>query len=182
VNGKSPVAPWRATGDFFILMSRSMKMRRLWIGGISLALACLMAGAACAQQEREPSLERYVGKSPDKQFLGLLEVRDPLKKLMGERLEEFLSRFQQVTPIDQVSRDIVAQGCVRSSCAAEQAAFAINLDTGGASAASLTQGRYMDIYSDTTKYNDLPPGLRRWISSRTSQSTHFKRIKLRFFK
>lgn len=72
---------------------------------------------------------------------------------------------------------------MRSNCAAEQAAFAIDLDTGTAAAASLTQGRYMDIYSKTTRsYNALPPGLRRWISSRTSQDPRFKRLEFRFHK
>jgi hypothetical protein len=159
-----------------------MKTRRLWKVCAHLTLACLIAGAAAAQ-EHDLSLERYVGKSPDRQFLALPAVHDPLARLLGHRLQTFLSRLQVVTPIDRVSRDIVAQGCVRDNCAAEQAAFTIDLDTGAAAAASLTQGRYMDIYSkNTTTYNDLPPGLRRWISSRTSRSPQFKHLKFRFFK
>ncbi len=159
-----------------------MRTRQLWKACTHLALACLLAGAAAAQ-ERDLGLKRYVGKFPDKQFLALPAVHDPMARLLGDRLEPFLSRFQVLTPIDQVSRDIVAQGCVRNKCAAEQAAFTIDLVTGAAAAAALTQGRYMDIYSKyTTAYDDLPPGLRRWISSRTSQSPHFKQMKFRFFK
>lgn len=159
-----------------------MKVRRLWKVCGHLALVCLLAGAAAAQ-ERDLGLDRYVGKSPDKQFLALPAVHDPLARLLGDRLEPFLSRFQVLRPIDRVSRDIVAQGCVRNNCAAEQAAFAIDLDTGAVAAASLTQGRYMDIYGkSTTSYDHLPPGLRRWISSRTSQDPHFKRLKFRFHK
>lgn len=146
------------------------------------ALILALAGLAQAQ-EQDLKLDNYVGKLPDKQFLELPGVHDPLARLLGERLRAFLDRFQVVRPIDQVSRDIVAEGCVRSHCAAEQAAFAIDLDTRAAAAASLTQGRYMDIYSkSTTNYNRLPPGLRHWISSRTSQITDFKRLKFRFHK
>jgi hypothetical protein len=159
-----------------------MKTRRLWKGCAHLAVACLMAGAAAAQ-ENYLSLDRWVGMQPNAQFMALPAVHGPLTRLLGDRLDQFLSRFQVVTPIDRVSRDIVAQGCVRDHCAAEQAAFAIDLDTGEAAAASLTQGRYMDIYSkSTTTYDDLPPGLRRWISSRSSQSSHFKRMKFGFHK
>ncbi|HEY2107323.1 MAG TPA: hypothetical protein VGH29_16100 [Candidatus Binataceae bacterium] len=159
-----------------------MKTGQLWKACAYLALACLMAGAAAAQ-ERDLGLDRYVGKSPDQQFLALPAVHDPLARLLGDRLKPFLSRFQVTTPIDQVSRDIVAQGCVRDNCKAEQAAFAIDLDTGAVAAASLTRGRYMDIYSkDTRSYNRLPPGLRRWISSRTSQDPRYRRLKVRFVK
>jgi hypothetical protein len=159
-----------------------MKTSRLWKVGAATALVCLMTGAAAAQG-RDMRLEWYVGKEPDKQFMALPAVHDPLARLLGERLDKFLNRFQELTPIDQVSRDVVAQGCVRDKCRNEQAAFAIDLDTGEAAAASLTQGRYMDIYSkNTTSYHDLPPGLRRWISSRTSQDPRFRRLKLRFFK
>ncbi len=147
-----------------------------------MALACALAGAAVAQ-ENYLSLDRWVGTPPNAQFMALPEVHTALSRLLGDGLDRFLSRFQAVTPIDRVSRDIVAQGCVRNNCAAEQAAFTIDLDTGEAAAASLTQGRYMDIYSkSTTTYAALPPGLRRWISSRTSQSSPFKRIKFRFHK
>lgn len=157
-------------------------MLRLWKGCACLALACLLAGMAAAQ-ERDLKLDRYVGKYPDKQFMALAAVHDPLARLMGDRLEAFLARFEELRRIDRVSRDIVAQGCVRNDCAAEQAAFSIDLDTGEATAASLTQGRYMDIYSKrTTTYDDLPPGLRRWIRSRTSQSTQFKKMQFRFYK
>lgn len=157
-------------------------MLRLWKGCACLALACLLAGAAAAQ-DRDLKLDRYVGKYPDKQFMALPAVHDPLARLMGDRLEAFLGRFEVLRPIDRVARDIVAQGCVRNDCAAEQAAFSIDLDTGEAAAASLTQGRYMDIYSkSTTTYDNLPPGLRRWIRSRTSQSTQFKKMQFRFYK
>lgn len=157
-------------------------MLRLWKGCACLALACLLAGAAAAQ-DRDLKLDRYLGKYPDKQFMALPAVHDPLARLMGDRLEAFLGRFEVLRPIDRVARDIVAQGCVRNDCAAEQAAFSIDLDTGEAAAASLTQGRYMDIYSkSTTTYDNLPPGLRRWIRSRTSQSTQFKKMQFRFYK
>jgi hypothetical protein len=120
---------------------------------------------------------------PDKQFLALPAVHDPLTRLLGHRLEPFLARFQQVTPIGQESRDIVVAGCLRNDCTYEQAAFTIDLDTGEAAAASLTQGKYMDIFSRTaTRYSLLPPGLRRWISSRTSQDPHFNQLKFRYFK
>jgi hypothetical protein len=147
-----------------------------------MAVLCLLAGSAAAR-DRDPSLDKYVGRYPDKQFLALAAVHDPLARLMGHRLKQFLARFQVLTPIDKVSDDLVAEGCVRHNCANEQAAFAIDLNTGAATAASLTEGRYMDIYSaSTAKYDDLPPGLRRWISSRTAQSTSFKKMKLRFVK
>jgi len=159
-----------------------MKTRRLWKVCAYLVVAGLLAGAAAAQ-ERDLKLDRYVGKYPDKQFMALRAVHDPLAKLMGDRLEPFLGRFQVLTPIGRVSRDIVAQGCVRDKCASEQAAFTIDLDSGEAAAASLTQGRYIDIYSNRTRsYDDLPPGLRQWISSRTSQNPHFKKLKIRFYK
>ena len=159
-----------------------MKTRRWWKVWAPVALAGLLTGAAAAQ-ERDLGLDRYVGKLPDQQFLALPAVHGPLARLLGKRLEAFLGRFQVVRPIGQVARDIVAEGCVRGDCVAEQAAFAIDLDTGAVAAASLTQGRYMDIYSKSTKkYDDLPPGLRHWISSRTSQSSHYKRIKFRFIK
>ncbi len=147
------------------------------------AAAAILAAVAAIAQDRDLGLDRYIGKNPDRQFLSLPAVHDPLARLLGDRLNAFLDRFQVVTPIDQVGRDIVAQGCVRDRCAAEQSAFAIDLDTGAAAAASLTRGRYMDIYSKTTRsYADLPPGLRRWISSRTSQDPHFKRLRFRYFK
>ncbi len=171
-----------AQPGIFLSGAWNMKKKRWWTAGASVAFAGLVA-VTVAAQERDLSLDRYVGKSPDQQFLKLPAVHDPLASLMGDRLGPFLGRFQVVTPIDRVSRDIVAQGCVKDNCAAEQAAFAIDLDTGEASAASLTQGRYMDIYSkNTTSYDDLPPGLRRWISSRTSQISDFKRIKFRYHK
>ncbi len=158
-----------------------MKRQRLWTQTAHLLLLlCLLAGAAAAQ-ENYLSLDKWVGKMPDRQFLALPAVHGALSSLLGDGLERFLGSFQQVTPIDRVSRDIVAQGCARNNCKAEQAAFAIDLDTGEASAATLTRGRYLDIYSkSTTSYDDLPPGLRRWISSRTSQDPHFKRLKFRF--
>jgi hypothetical protein len=150
--------------------------------GAFLLLACITTAGAAAQQ-RDLGLEQYVGKNPDQQFLALPAVHDPLARLMGKRLDAFVKRFQAVTPIDKVGRDIVAQGCVRDKCAAEQAAFAIDLDTGEVAAATLTQGRYMNIYSrKTSAYDDLPPGLRRWISSRTSQTGRFRRMKFRYFK
>lgn len=160
----------------------NMNTRRLRKAGAGLALACLLASAAIAQ-ERDLGLDKYVGKYPNKQFMALRVVHDPLARLMGDKLDAFVARFQVLTPIDRVSRDIVAAGCVKHNCAAEQAAFAIDLDTGAAAAASLTQGRYMDIYSkNTTGYGDLPPGLQRWISSRTSQSTSFRKMQFRYFK
>jgi len=159
-----------------------MKTLRWWKAGALLALVCLIAGAAAAQ-ERDLKLDRWVGKYPEKEFLSLPAVHDPLAHLMGDRLKRFLSRFQVVTPIDRVARDIVAAGCVRHDCADEQVAFALDLDTGKVAAASLRQGKYMDIYSnDTTTYDHLPPGLRRWISSRTSKSQRFKRMKFTFYK
>ena len=167
---------------FFYPGVTNMITRRLWKAGAGLALACLLASAAMAQ-ERDLGLDKYVGKYPNKQFMALPAVHNPLARLMGDKLDAFVARFQVLTPIDRVSRDIVAAGCVKHNCAAEQAAFAIDLDTGAAAAASLTQGKYMDIYSkNTTTYDDLPPGLRRWISSRTSQSTSFKKMQFRFFK
>jgi hypothetical protein len=162
--------------------ARPGKIRRLSKAGAYLALVCLLAGAAAAQ-EGDLRLDRYVGKLPDQQFLSLPPVRDPLARLLGERLNSFLTRFQQIRPIGQISRDIVAEGCVRDNCANEQVAFAINLDTGQASAASLTHGRYMDVYSmTTTYYGRLPPGLRRWISSRTSQDPRYRQLTVRWFK
>jgi hypothetical protein len=159
-----------------------MNKQRLRMSWIGMALICLLAGSA-AGQYRDLSLDQYVGKYPDKQFLALAAVHDPLTRLLGRRLKPFLARFQVLTPIDKVSDDVVAQGCVRHNCTNEQAAFAINLNTGAATAASLTEGRYMDIYSaSTAKYDDLPPGLRRWIRSRTSQSTSFKKMRFRFVK
>lgn len=150
--------------------------------GAFLWLACITAPGAAAQP-RDLGLEQYVGKNPGQQFLALPAVHDPLSRLMGKRLDGFVKRFQAVTPIDKVGRDIVAQGCVRDKCAAEQAAFAIDLDTGEVAAATLTQGRYMNVYSrKTSTYDDLPPGLRRWISSRTSQTGRFRRMEFRYFK
>lgn len=147
-----------------------------------MMVAGLMAAGAAAQYQ-SPGLDKYVGRYPDHRFMALPAVHDPLASLLGERLGRFLKRFQVLSPIDKVSNEVVAQGCVRHHCANEQAAFAIDLDTGAATAASLTQGKYMDIYSkSTTRYDDLPPGIRRWISSRTSQSTAFKKIKFRFFR
>jgi hypothetical protein len=167
---------------FFYAGTSSMRTRRLWKICAPLALACLIAGAAAAQ-DRNLRLDRYVGKMPDKQFLGLPAVRDPLTRLLRDRTKSFLARFQEVVPIGQVSRDLVVEGCVRNNCVNEQAAFTIGLDTGQAAAASLTQGRYMDIYSaNTTNYGRLPPGLRRWISSRTSQDPRFRQLKFRYFK
>jgi hypothetical protein len=159
-----------------------MNRSGLWKTAVWTVVVCAISAGAAAQ-ERDLGLAQYVGKMPDQHFLALPAVHQPLSTLMGDRLDAFLKRFQVVEPIDRVGRDIVAQGCVRGQCAAEQAAFAIDLDTGRGAAASLTQGRYMDIYSrNTTSYDDLPPGLRRWISSRTSQSGHFKRMKFRFYK
>ncbi len=146
-----------------------------------MALLCSLAAGATAQQH-DLGLEQYVGTKPDSHFFALAAVHDPLAALMGERLDGFLRRFQVVQPIDKVARDIVAEGCLRDRCATEQAAFAIDLDTGQVAAAVLNHGRSIDIYSkNTTSYDDLPPGLRRWISSRTSQSGKFSRLKFRFF-
>lgn len=159
-----------------------MKIGKLCKAGAALLLVSLLAHGALAQ-ERDLGLDKYVGKYPDKQFMALPAVHDALARLMGDKLDAFIARFQVLTPIGRVSRDIVAAGCVKHNCAAEQAAFTIDLDSGRAAAASLTQGRYIDIYSkDTTRYDDLPPGLRRWITSRTSQSTSFKKMQFRFFK
>jgi hypothetical protein len=154
---------------------------RLWQVWGCVALASMLAGVAMAQ-EHDLKLDQYVGKYPDKQFLVLPAVHDPLARLMGGRLDAFVSRFQVTTPIERVSRDIVAEGCVQHNCAAEQAAFSIDLDTGQVAAATLTEGKFMNIYSrNTTSYNRLPPGLRHWISSRTSQDPRFKRLKFRFY-
>jgi hypothetical protein len=159
-----------------------MNRWRLEKAGLCLVLVCLVAGGATAQ-ERDPGLEQYVGTKPDAHFFALPAVHDPLAALMGDRLDAFLRRFQVVRPIDKVARDIVAEGCVRNQCTSEQAAFAIDLDSGQVAAASLNHGRYIDIYSkSTTSYPDLPPGMRRWISSRTSQSGKFRRMKFRFFR
>ncbi|HKD68734.1 MAG TPA: hypothetical protein VKB84_17965 [Candidatus Binataceae bacterium] len=158
-----------------------MKTRRLWKVCAQIVLACLMAAAAAAK-ERDLKLDQYVGKYPDRQFLALPAVRDPLARLLGKRLGPFLDRFQVTTPIDRVARDIVAEGCVRHNCGAEQAAFSVDLDTGEVAAATLTEGKYINIYGGSTRsYRNLPPGLRRWISSRTSQDPHFKKLKLRFY-
>lgn len=147
-----------------------------------MMIAALMAAGAAAQTH-SPGLDKYVGHYPDHQFMALPAVHDPLARLLGARLRPFLKRFQVLSPIDKVSNEVVAEGCVRHNCANEQAAFAIDLDTGEATAASLTEGKYMDVYSkSTTRYDDLPPGMRRWISSRTSQSTSLKKIEFRFFK
>jgi hypothetical protein len=146
----------------------------------AMMMAGLMAAGAAAQ-DHSPTLDKYVGQYPDHRFLALPAVHGPLARLLGGRIGPFLKRFQVLRPIDKVSNDVVAEGCVRQNCAAEQAAFAIDLDTGEATAASLTKGRYMDIYSkSTTRYDDLPPGIRRWISSRTSPSTSFKKMEFRF--
>jgi hypothetical protein len=151
--------------------------------GLGLCAIVLVAAAMAPAQERDLGLDKYIGKYPDKQFMALPAVHDPLKRLLGDRLDSFLGRFQVLTPIDRIARDIVAAGCVQHDCAAEQVAFAIDLDTGEAAAASLTQRRYMNIYSRrTTHYGDLPPGLRRWISSRTSQSLSFKQMHFRYYK
>lgn len=147
-----------------------------------MLVAALMASGAAAQNQ-SPGLDQYVGRYPDHQFMALPAVHEPLARLLGERLGRFLKRFQVLTPIDKVSNNVVAEGCVRHNCVNEQAAFVIDLDTGEATAASLTQGKYMDVYSkSTTRYDDLPPGIRRWISSRTSQTTSFKKFEFRFFK
>ncbi len=159
-----------------------MTWQRLRTTCAAMIIAALIAAGAAAQNH-SLGLDQYLGHHPDHQFMALPAVHDPLARLLGERLGRFLKRFQVLSPIDKVSNDVVAEGCVRHNCAFELAAFAIDLDTGEATAVSLTQGRYMDIYSkSTTRYDDLPPGIRRWISSRTSQSTAFRKIKFRFFK
>jgi hypothetical protein len=159
-----------------------MTWQRLSTACAAMMIAALIAAGAAAENH-SLGLDQYLGHYPDHRFMALPAVHNPLARLLGERLERFLKRFQVLSPIDKVSNDVMAEGCVRHNCANEQAAFAIDLDTGEATAASLTQGKYMDIYSkSTTRYNDLPPGIRRWISSRTSQSTAFKKIKFRFFK
>jgi hypothetical protein len=160
-----------------------MKTHRLWLHlALCAILLAVVAGTAKAQP-RDLGLDQYVGKYPDKEFMALPVVHDPLKRLLGDRFDTFMSRFQRLTAIDLVGRDIVAAGCVRHDCAAEQVAFAIDLDTGEVAAASLREGKYMNIYSrHTNKYDDLPPGLRRWISSLTAQSTAFKSMQFRYFK
>jgi hypothetical protein len=158
-------------------------MNRWKLGKIvfGLALACAIAGSGAAQ-ERDLGLEQYVGKIPDRQFYNLPAVHDPLLAVMDGHLDAFLKRFQVVQPIGKVGRDLVAEGCVRNECADEQAAFAIDLDSGRLAAANLRQGRYLDIYSKTTTaYADLPPGLRHWISNRTPKSGELRQLKLRFF-
>src|SRR5258708_1400270 len=127
-----------------------MNKQRLRIAWIGMAVICVLAGGASAE-DRDLRLDGYVGKYPDKQFLALAAVHDPLARLLGRRLKPFLARFQVLlTPIDKLSDDVVAQGCVRHNCANEQAAFTIDLNTGEATAASLTEGRYMDVYSAST--------------------------------
>jgi hypothetical protein len=158
-----------------------MIRQRLRTAGVAMVIAGLMAAAAAHSQS--PALDKYVGQYPDHKFMALPAVHGPLVRLLGNRLGRFLKRFQVLTPIDKVSNDIVAEGCVRHYCADEQVAFAIDLSSGEATAASLTKGHYMDIYSkSTTRYDDLPPGIRHWMSSRTSQSTSFKNMEFRFFK
>jgi hypothetical protein len=141
----------------------------------------LVAGAAA--RDRDVDLDKYVGKHPDRQFLALTAVHDPLAKLLGKRLDKFLRALEVTAPMEQVGRDLVASGCMAHNCTVEQSAFAIDLDSGKVVAASITEGKYFDIYSNgISNYDDLPPGIRHWISSRTSQSDTFRKMRFRFMK
>ena len=170
-------------GIFLSWCLTNMNRRRLWKAGAGLALACLLASAADGAGARPGSgqIRRQVSQTSSSWRCPRFTIRWPA--CWATAWTRFVARFQVLTPIDRCRRDIVARDACKHNCAAEQAAFAIDLDTGAAAAASLTQGKYMDIYSkSTTSYDDLPPGLRRWISSRTSQSTSFKKMQFRFFK
>jgi hypothetical protein len=148
---------------------------------MAAAMLALLAGGAAAQ-DRDVDLSKYVGKYPDRQFLALPAVHDPLAKLLGQGVGPFLARFQVLSPMEMDGRDLVASGCVQHNCGPEQSAFTIDLDTGEVAAASVTQDKYVDIYSSHTHYDDLPPGIRHWITARTSQTAPFKKMQFRYFK
>jgi len=142
--------------------------------GPGLIAACLLLGAFAATavaQDKYATLSRYSGKYPDSRFFALPEVAQPLHRLLGGNVTDFRSLFQVKFPLGMVGTDLVAEGCVRHECAERRAAFAIDLQTGHISAATLNDHRFT-IYSDRGKqYLDLNPGLRMWISRVTDETT-----------
>jgi hypothetical protein len=130
---------------------------------IALALLIFCFGSTLTAQSSLGHLRSWAGKYPTNRrgrvttsFFKLPEIRRPLLSLLSRADFNLLTRDYQVeTPIKQIGNYLAVKVCLQHACDTDNAAFAINLDSGFI---------YVKIYADQQSrwfgskgtYTDLP--------------------------
>lgn len=88
-------------------------------------------------------------------------LKETFKKLLGNKLGEFRERLNVASAISQEGEWLVGQGGMQHLFSIEEAAFAINSETGHIFAIMLTEGKNITWFG-TTDATFLPAPLRSW--------------------
>ena len=125
-----------------------------------------MGASGTAKAASKPAatspLLKVVGRAP----IPALEdqvLKSKLQALLKENYRRFYERLGEGKPIELQGSVIVGSGCMQQMCTQEEAAFAVNVDTGQTHALILSKST-ISIYGGTP--TALPVGLRNWLVAR----------------
>ena len=88
------------------------------------------------------------------------------KGVMGDRYESLVARLVVSSNSSREGQWAVASGIMPHSGGSEEAAFAINLQTGQVFSATLEEGKTISGFGFGTSWNDAPPFLHSWARER----------------
>ena len=124
------------------------------------------AAPTAATPARAPiSLMSLVGKHPAT-ALQDTDVKMRLRRLLGDDFRKLSDRIDVATEIERSGTTIFGAGCMAHRCSIEEAAYAINVETGAAYAGILS-GNSLKVYGGPVGM--LPPPLQSWYADRRNK-------------
>lgn len=116
---------------------------------------------AAAKTEQNKSLEMYLGK-PAVDILNDEAVNQNSQKLLGTHYDKFLVNLAVSSGLEMDSNYLLGFGCSESICPTEQAAFAIDKQTGEMVAVLISSDG--DLLFGVDSVNKLPANLQSWYA------------------
>lgn len=131
-------------------------------------------GAADAKESSERTTENSLGK-----FTGLIgthpsnviesaELKAAFVKLLGTSQKDFISRLDVASDTERKGEWMVGSGNAAHAGGTDEAAFAVNLNSGKVFAAMLVSGNNIKTFGADTA-TKLPPPLLAWYQERSGQ-------------